>query len=250
MLTGEAGTRGLGRRHLKSRGYTDPDTGSDQGPSSALHRLSPIRDQEGTRNPPSERTPHVTKAGSHNGERRLKTPHPKGRDKVNHSEGQRNPPPGATTRRPRDSSRRALPAPRAPPLPGPPYPGAPAQSPGQEAATSRGDHPARATRGRRAPHRGPAQGPRSPRRSGRGGARRVPAPETNGGAAPPPSRPWGTPSVSPTRSRRPKMHQPITSSADAAPAAAAIFASGRDSPGEEWKGRGEGSERRTRPRGP
>lgn len=80
-----------------------------------------------------------------------------------------------------------------------------------------------------------------PSRSWRGGATRVP---TRRPAAEPPlsscpqPRPRETPSASPTRSRRPKMHQPITSSADAAPAAAAaaIFASGRG-------GLSEGAER-------
>lgn len=53
----------------------------------------------------------------------------------------------------------------------------------------------------------------------------------------PPPHPGRTRSASPTRSKRPKMHQPITSSA----AAAAIFASGSDRRGGEGRDRdGEG----------
>lgn len=59
----------------------------------------------------------------------------------------------------------------------------------------------------------------------------------------PPPHPGRTRSASPTRSKRPKMHQPITSSA----AAAAIFASGPDRP--EGEGReGTGTERDPEPR--
>lgn len=55
----------------------------------------------------------------------------------------------------------------------------------------------------------------------------------------PPRHPGRTRSASPTRSKRPKMHQPITSSA----AAAAIFASGPDKPkGQERGGKGPGEE--------
>lgn len=59
----------------------------------------------------------------------------------------------------------------------------------------------------------------------------------------PPPHPGRTRSASPTRSKRPKMHQPITSSA----AAAAIFASGPDRPEGEGK-EGNGTERDPEPR--
>lgn len=84
---------------------------------------------------------------------------------------------------------------------------------------------------------------RTQQRAGR--ARRVP--DRRGQRWPallllPPPHPGRTRSASPTRSKRPKMHQPITSSA----AAAAIFASGPDKPkgvGREGTGR-DGTERR------
>lgn len=58
-----------------------------------------------------------------------------------------------------------------------------------------------------------------------------------------------TPSASPTSSKRPKMHQPITSSTEAAPAtAAAIFASGLDSLEPRGWGKGREREGRRRPR--
>lgn len=49
------------------------------------------------------------------------------------------------------------------------------------------------------------------------------------------------PGAAPTSSERPNMHQPITSSAEAAPAAAAIFASGPS--GLRRRARGRGGER-------
>lgn len=54
-----------------------------------------------------------------------------------------------------------------------------------------------------------------------------------------------TPSASPTSSKRPNMHQPITSSAEAAPEVA-IFASGPDQPERLGWGKGRGKGERAR----
>lgn len=86
----------------------------------------------------------------------------------------------------------------------------------------------------------------------KGPSRRVGSPDWPGQRWPalllPPRHPGRTRSASPTRSKRPKMHQPITSSA----AAAAIFASGPDKPkgqGRGGKGPGEEGPGTARPKG-